>query len=475
MTADRTIAAIDQGSSSTKGAIVTRDGQRINEVSLPISIESSDESVQHDPAEILASVEKTLHGLLSTHKVAAIGLTCQRSTCLLWERDSGLPLTPALSWQDTSQSERVDELASHAAFVAQVTGLPLSPHYAAPKLSALIDSLPRGRHRAEAGEIVAGTLDAFLIRRLTGADGTEPGHAGRSLLFNLDTGSWSPRLADLFGVPVAALPPIRPSVSNRGHYRGVPVAAVAGDQQAALVGHGGWQKGVTAVHFGTGAFVLAGTGNRPLRHDKALSAVLASTPHGSRFQVEATVNSAGSAVDWACRLTGEHLDKWQKRSLDPDEVPAVFPAFRGAGAPWWEPEARALISGLSLGSPPEQLVSGVLVGVAMRVIDCVELLGKAITIDRLRLSGKLTRLRGLVGLLADASGMPVEIARDEEVGLLGIARLAIAGLEGTEGCLSEPPPLSRSRDPRWSEERVAAVRARWRAFSRAAIDLARSN
>ena len=472
MTADHAIAAIDQGSSSTKGAIVTSDGRRHDEISLPISVESSGGSVSHDPSEILASVEKILGNLLSTHQIAAIGLTCQRSTCLLWERDSGRPLTPALSWQDTSQSDRVDELAAHATLVARTTGLPLSPHYAATKLSSLIDSLPRGRQRAEAGEIVAGTLDAFLLRQLTGTDGTEPGHAGRSLLFDLEGGTWSPRLADLFGVPVAALPPIRPSASNRGQYGGVPLTAVAGDQQAALVGHGGWEDGVTAVHFGTGAFILAGTGNRALRLDKALSAVLASTPDRSHFQIEATVNSAGSAVDWACRLTGERLDEWQERPLDPDTVPAVFPAFRGAGAPWWRPEARALISGLGLDSPSEQLVSGVLVGVAMRVIDCVELLGEAVTINRLRISGKLTRLEGLSGLLADASGLAVEIADDEEVGLLGIARLAIAGLEGTERNLSEPPPLAARREPRWSEDRATAIRERWLAFSRTAIELA---
>jgi glycerol kinase len=365
----------------------------------------------------------------------------------------------------------VSELAGQASTVAQVTGLRLSPHYAATKLVSLMESLPRGRERAEAGEIVAGTLDAYLVRRLTGRDGTEPGHAGRTLLFDLESGSWSPQLADLFGIPLAALPPIRTSAGDWGEHRGVPLTAVAGDQQAALIGHGGWQKGTTAVHFGTGAFVLAGTGSSPSRLENALSAVIASANSGSRFQIEATVNSAGSAVDWACRLGGERLDDWRQRPLDPEALPLVFPAFRGAGAPWWQPEARSVISGLGLEPAGEHLLGGVLVGVAMRVLDCVELLGESVTIDRLRVSGKLTRLAGLTGLLADAGCIPVEIAADEEVGLLGIGRLALVGLDGIEERLAASPALASRRQPRWSEERAARARERWLTFSRSAIEL----
>jgi glycerol kinase len=471
MSTEKLIAAIDQGSSSTKGALITENGRRVAEISVPIDTRVDGDSVHHRPEEIAASVETVLERLLDTHQVAAIGLTCQRSTSLLWHRESGEALSPALSWQDTSQSGQARDLSSHAEWIAYTTGLRLSPHYAATKLASLIAVMPNGRRRAEAGELVAGTLDAFLVRQLTGEDGTEPGHAGRTFLLDLESGTWNPDLADLFGIPLVALPRIRPSAGHWGTYRGIPLTAVAGDQQAALVGHGGWNEGVVAAHFGTGAFVLAGTGASPLRLENALSAFIATADSTSRFQIEASVNSAGSAVDWARRLSGENLEDWRERPLDPDKLPLVFPAFRGTGAPWWRPEARPVISGLDIDQSGEQILGGVLAGVAMRVVDCIELLGQAVTARSLRVSGKLTRLSGLTALIADASGLPVEVAEDEEVGLLGIARLARAGLDESEHHLTAPPPLTSRREPEWSADHAAGVRRRWLRFSRAALEL----
>ena len=288
----------------------------------------------------------------------------------------------------------MESLADHADEVAARTGLHLSPHYAAPKLARLLDEVPDGRRRAADGELVAGTLDAFLAQRLTGEATTEPGHAGRTLLYNLDRGDWDPALCDLFGVPPTACRGCWPVPSTAGEWRGVPLVAAAGDQQAALLGHGGWRQGVVAAHFGTGAFVLAACGDRPLRRPGLLAAVLASTPSGRRFQLEGTVNSAGSAVDWACRLTGERLEEWEKRRLDPRRLPRVVPAFAGLGAPWWRPAAAAEITGLRHEHDGRSLLGGVLAGIAQRVLDCVEAIAAAgVTVTTLRVSGKLTRLQ----------------------------------------------------------------------------------
>ena len=230
---------------------------------------------------------------------------------------------------------RVERLEEHRGEVARRTGLQLNPHYAATKLAHLLERLPEGQKRAEAGEIVAGTLDAFLVRTLTGVDATEPGHAGRSLFYNLEEGTWDPWLCDLFGLPPRALPELRSSAGEWGTFHGVPLTAVAGDQQAALCGHGGWRRGATAAHFGTGAFILASTGASPQRHPGLLTAVLASTQEQRRFQIEGSVNSAGSAVDWACRLTGSRIEEFRDRPLAVDKLPWVVPAFAGLGAPWW--------------------------------------------------------------------------------------------------------------------------------------------
>jgi glycerol kinase len=468
------LAVVDQGSSSTKGALLTPTGRRHFETSLPVERRVEGASVEHDPESLAADVEEVLGRLFAAGPVAAIGLACQRSTCLLWDKESGKALTAALSWQDRSESERVDALAHHAEEISRRTGLRLSPHYAAPKLARLLREVPEGIRRAAAGELVAGTLDAFLVRRLTGQDATEPGHAGRSLLYNLDTGDWDPALCDIFGVPATALPELRSSAGDWGHFRGVPLTAVAGDQQAALLGHGGWQTGVTAAHFGTGAFVLAATGSRPLRHASLLAAVLASTGSGRRFQLEGSVNSAGSAVDWACRLTGEDLASWRQVSLDAENLPRVLPAFAGLGAPWWQARAKAAIGGLGPQVGGRELVAGVLAGVAHRVLDCVETLAEAGVVSRtLRVSGRLTRLEGLVGLLADAGQLTVEGAAEEETGLAGMARLAVAGRSGDEGPLREPPLTARRRQPAWSAGRARRERRNWRRFVQQALELAR--
>jgi glycerol kinase len=460
-----TYAVVDQGSTSTKCALVDGAGRIENELSEPTHQRTREGRVELDPEALVESVENLLGRLLATGSTRAIGLTCQRSTCLLWSRRNGDPLTPALSWQDTSQAPRTRALASHAKEVAERTGLRLSPYYAAAKLAALLEELPDGYARATEGELVAGTLDAFLMHRLTGTPATEPGHAGRTLLYNLNQGTWDGELCRLFGIPPAALPTLHPSAGLWGRYRGVPVSAVAGDQQAALIGHGGWSPGTVAVHFGTGAFVLASVGQRVHRREGLLSAVLASTRHDRRFQLEGSVNSAGSAIDWVCALTGQRLAAWMDRKLVPEQVPWIVPALAGLGAPWWRPKARGLIRGLGVSTSGEDLVGGMIFGVAMRVVDNLEAMAAAGSKpDVVRLSGKLTRLRGLVGLIADAARVPVEVSRAEETGLIGISRLAAAGLDGDEAALELTPQISRRRDPQWSTDRVEVIRRSWRAL-----------
>jgi glycerol kinase len=456
------IVAVDQGSTGTKAALLDGSGRRVAESSRPVERSVDATSVEHDAEALAAGVEACLEELAATGRAAAIGLTCQRSTCLVWERDNGRPLTRALSWQDLSEAGRVESLTAHADEVAARTGLHLSPHYAAPKLSRLLDEVPDGRRRASDGELVAGTLDAFLAQRLTGEATTEPGHAGRSLLYNLEAGDWDPVLCDLFGVPRAALPRLLSSAEPRGEWHGLPLTAVAGDQQAALLGHSGWRRGVVAAHFGTGAFVLASCGDRPRRQRGLLAAVLASTPRRRRFQLEGSVNSAGSAVDWACRVTGERLDEWPHRKLEPQRLPLVLPAFAGLGAPWWRPEAAAEITGLRAEHDGASLVGGVLVGLAHRVMDCVEAIATAgVETETLRVSGKLTRLAGLTTLLADLGQLPVEVAEEEETGLTGIARLATAALAGDEEALSKPALGHKTVSPTWSASAARQARTAW--------------
>jgi glycerol kinase len=248
--------------------------------------------------------------------------------------------------------------------------------------------------------------------------------------------------------------------------------AVAGDQQAALLGHGGWTTGTAAAHFGTGAFVLTSTGSEPVRHPGLLSAVLAATQTGRRFQIEGAVNSAGSAVDRACQLTGERLEDWRETRLDVDSLPLVLPALAGVGAPWWRPQARGLLTDGELEIVGPVLLGGVLAGVAMRVVDCLEALRETgVRLRVLRLSGKLTRLRGLVDLIADAGQIEVEVSAQEETGLLGMAKLVASVLDNDEEPLATSPATSYRRSPDWDPARAAAIRERWQRFVRRVLDL----
>ncbi|MEE8367989.1 MAG: FGGY family carbohydrate kinase [Thermoanaerobaculia bacterium] len=464
------IAVIDQGSTITKGAVYGLDGRELFTTETAVERRITSTGVEHDPHQLIAAVQQVLTAARSAAPIAAVALTCQRSTCLVWDRETGEPLTTAISWQDRSQLPRVKLLAKHADEVSRRTGLRLSPHYAAPKLAHLLESVSGGRRRAAAGEIVAGTLDAFLVHQLTGSPCTEPGQAGRTLLYNLENGGWDSFLADLFGIPLNALPEVRPSVGDGRRIGDIPLIAVAGDQQAALLGHGGWSPGVTMAHFGTGAFVLASCGEEIVRHPNLLSAVIAEVGTTRRFQLEGTVNSAGSAADWACRLTGESLAAWATREIVPEGLPWVLPAFNGVAAPWWRPEARGVIAGLTIGTQGEDILGGVLLGVAMRILDCIDALGEAgIAPEVLRVSGKLTRLNGLVGILADVGQIPVEVSALEETGLSGLAKLAIAGLTGTHDLLGEALTGAR-REPSWTADRALALRGRWRRFVRRSLD-----
>jgi glycerol kinase len=466
---------VDQGSTATKAAIVGPHGERRLERTVPVERRQNAGRITHDAedlakrlVDLIAELAEEAGPRASDGGVGALGLTCQRSTCLLWDRASGAALTPALSWQDTSESDRIERLGGQSTRrIAELTGLRASPHYAASKLAALLEEVPRGRERAETGEITAGTLDAFLIRRLTGRASTEPGHAGRTLLYELATGEWSDELCDLFGIPRAALPELLPSAAPRGEHRGLPIVAAAGDQQAALLGHGGWNAGALVAHFGTGAFVLASTAERIARHEGLLTAVVASTPRERRFQIEGSVNAAGSAVDWACRLTGRRIEDHPDRELDPRRLPLLLPGFAGLAAPYWRPAARGAIQGLTFETDPETLIDAALYGVAMRVLDCIEALEQAGAISPetpLRVSGKLTRSSALVGLLANAGQRSVEVSEDEESGLEGLRRLAEAALEGNERALGESPPPGRAVALSWSPDRATSARARWAEF-----------
>jgi glycerol kinase len=457
------VAVIDQGSSATKGAVFGEGLEVLAEDRIAIGVERDADRVEHDALEIASSVVSLLEELEGlAGPFTALGLAVQRSSCLLWDRESADPLSPVVSWQDRRHALAAERLGEPlAARVRETTGLFASPHYAALKLRGLLDRDPALRRRAERGEVIAGTLDAWLVHRLTGEPSTEPGLAGRTLLYDLERDEWSAELGAAFDIPSPALPPLRPSGGRRGAWRGVPLLALLGDQQAALLGHGGWRAGVVAAHFGTGAFVLASTGESILRHPGLLSAAIASVGGERRFQIEGAVQSAGSALDWMASRLGLDLEALESVELDPQALPTVVPAFVGLGAPWWRPRSRASIDGLELATSGADLLRGTIAGIAQRVADNVEAMREAgVEVEVLRLSGRLARRADLGRLVCELVRSRVEVAAEEESGLDGIARLAGA-VSGERAWLEYVAPPKARYAPEWSEPRCREARALW--------------
>ncbi|HEU5179558.1 MAG TPA: FGGY family carbohydrate kinase [Candidatus Polarisedimenticolia bacterium] len=433
MRSDRWVG-IDQGSTATKAILLDGAGRVVRVVTLPVATRFPASGwVEQDAEALAASVRRALGRVLEGEKlerVRGVGIACQRSTCLFWDAVSGRPLTAALSWRDVRGAAHCDKLARHARLVEQKTGLRLSPHYAASKLRWLLRRNPDLRSKARQGKARCGTLDAYLLFRLTGGDSfsTDPTHAARTLLMDLTRREWDAELLDLFGIPLRALPPIRPGAFPAGEIalRGtrLRIAATLGDQQAALLGSGCRRAGEMVINFGTGAFAALNTGRRVARVPGLLTSVAWSSEKEVRFLLEGTVNSAGSAVDWIDRLaSGRNTGTGNRLRLD--RIPIFIPALTGIAAPHWRSDRLAAILDMRPDTGAAELHEAALAGVACRVREIVERMAAAKSAPRrMVLSGGLLRDRRFVALQAAILGRRLEIPEIPEATALGAAALA---------------------------------------------------
>lgn len=430
---------IDQGSTATKACLMNRRGQMRRVVSAPVATRRPAPGlVEHDAEALYRSVRLVLGGILrgvSPHHVRAIGLACQRSTCLFWDARTGRPLTPALSWQDRRGEALCATLCEHAGSIAGKTGLRLNPHYAASKARWLLDRSPDLRRRAERGAARFGTLDSFLLFRMTRGQAwsTDPTHAARTLLMDLSRLDWDSSLLELFRIPPRALPPIRPSAFPAGIVRiggtRVRLAATLGDQQAALIGVGGTAHGAMVLNYGTGAFAALNTGARPQRVPGLLTSVAWSTEKETRYILEGTVNSAGSALAWIRGLTEPPAQP--RYPLDLSRLPILIPALAGLAAPHWRADTGAAIFDLHLSSSSRELEAATLAGIACRVREIVDRMEeRGNRPRRILVSGGLARSTDLLRLQANLLGRPIFPVLGEQATARGAALLARDGGKG---------------------------------------------
>jgi glycerol kinase len=417
-----------------------------------------------------------------------MGITNQRETSLLWERDTGRPVGRALVWQDRRTADFCRQHQADESWLSARTGLVLDPYFSATKVRWMLENDPALRARAEAGKLACGTVDSFLIWRLTGGKvhATDVTNASRTMLLNLQTAAWDDELARYFSIPTSLLPEVRASAAEYGETRGLGflpdglrITGVAGDQQAALFGQRGFAAGKAKCTYGTGAFFLLHTGDRPiLSRYRLLSTLAATLDARPQYALEGSIFIAGAAVQWlrdGLRLFGSapEIEKLAASS-DLSQMLVFVPALVGLGAPHWVPEARGVIFGLTRGATIADVARAALEGVALQVLDLIEA-ARGDTrepLSSLKVDGGMARNAWFLQFQSDILGLPVWQAAQSESTALGAAFLAglRAGVWSDLDALRRLPQDGRLFQPSLSTQERQRRITLWRRAVQAVID-----
>jgi glycerol kinase len=440
------LLAIDQGTSSSRTVIYDHDARAVASDQQEFSqIYPQPGWVEHDPEAIWKSVTAVTRGAMQkagadASDISAIGITNQRETTVIWDRETGKCVHNAIVWQDRRTAEYCQSLKSDGveATVTSKTGLKLDPYFSGTKIAWILDNVDGVRARAEAGKLAFGTIDSFLLWRLTGGrvHATDATNASRTLLFNIHTQEWDDELLAIMSVPRELLPDVRDCADDFGKAVDesiggeVPICGIAGDQQAALIGQAGLEPGMTKSTYGTGCFVIANTGERALHSENQLLTTVAMRLGGEvTYGLEGSVFVAGSAMQWL-RDEMHIIDA----APDSEEIALrtgivedvyVVPAFAGLGAPYWDPDARGAVLGLTRGSGRDDVVTATLQSVAYQTCDLINAMSEdGINPSVIRVDGGMVANNWFLQFLADVLDVPVERPDNVESTVLGAAYLA---------------------------------------------------
>lgn len=472
------VLAIDQGTSGSKCLLVDDSGEIVARGGAPLGEQHPRPGwVNQDPEEVWQSVREAVRVCLSHEdpaRVAAVGLSTQRESYLLWDRASGEAVSPLISWQDqrTSLGEDLRQPAV-AALVRERSGLPLDPMFSASKAAWLLDTYDSGRERSTRGELCLGTIDSWLLFKLTAEHLTEHGNASRTQLLNVRTGEWDEDLLRLFGVPHAALPELRSSNGPFPTLRGLdplpdgtPIHAVMGDSHSALFAHGAFTPGAVKATYGTGSSVM-GLLEGAEGLDPGLCLTVAWSLDGRRqLAAEGNIRSAGAALKWVAELLGLTPGELAELAATVEDSPVTLvPGFGGLGAPWWDEDAVGLISNLSLGTTRADLAYAAVDSIAQQVADVVEAVNRSVgPLGALYTDGGPTANPHLMQRQTDLIDTAVLRSQHSELSALGAAHLA--GLGAGLWDWSTLRTLSRERQafhPRLESDARQTSRQRWHA------------
>ncbi len=483
----KVILALDQGTTSSRAIVFDQRGEIVALAQKEFrQIFPQPGWVEHDADEIWTSQISVAHealaiARLSAKDVAAIGIANQRETTLLWDRATGKAVANAIVWQDRRTASVCEQLTAqgHADSIQQKTGLVIDAYFSATKLAWLLDNVPDCRRRAEAGELAFGTIDTWLAWKLSGGalHITDASNASRTMLFNIERGEWDEDLLAVFNVPRALLPDVKPSSATYGttdselFSASIPIAGIAGDQQAALFGQMCLTPGMAKNTYGTGCFMLLNTGEKAVASTQKLLTTVAWNLNGrTRYALEGSVFVAGAIVQWLRDGLGiiRTSADVEALALSVPNNGGVYlvPALTGLGAPHWDPHARGAIFGLTRGSSAAHLARAALEGIAHQVADVLDAMQNdaALKLTELRVDGGASQNNLLMQFQADLLGVPVIRPRVTETTALGAAYLAglAAGFWRSIDEISGQWQPERIFQPQFSEQTRALHRQGWR-------------
>lgn len=494
------ILALDQGTSSSRAIVFDHDGNMCSDAQHEFpQIFPKPGWVEHDPNEIWSSVASVAAEAISKYgingkNIAAIGITNQRETTIVWDIDTGEPVYNAIVWQDRRTSEFCDKLRAegHAGMIREKTGLIVDAYFSATKIKWILDNVPNARKRANEGKLRFGNVDSWLIWNFTrgGSHVTDVTNASRTMLFNIRTMEWDKELLDIFGIPESMLPEVRPSSGIFGYTtttlfaHEVPIAGVAGDQQAALFGQMCVEPGAVKNTYGTGCFLLMNTGDNPVQSkNKLLTTVAWKIGDEVTYALEGSIFVGGSVVQWLrdnLRVIYSSAEVESLARSVPDSGGIYFvPAFTGLGAPYWDQYARGALFGLTRGSNVAHIARAALEGIAFQVYDIVKAMQSdtGLVLRNLKVDGGASRNNLLMQFQSDILATEVLRPRITETTALGAAYLAGLGVGYWKDIeeVQNQWQMEQKFEPTGDTDRVAQELAGWHDAVRRVLTADKSN
>ena len=487
------ILALDQGTTSSRAIVFDKDSRVISVAQKEFTqIFPKSGWVEHDPQEIWESQRDTAiaalqKARLTAKDIAAVGITNQRETTVIWNRKTGEPVCNAIVWQDRRTSAFCDEIRkNYADFIREKTGLEVDAYFSASKINWILEYIKDARKQAEAGELAFGTVDSWLVWKLTGGEKhlTDVSNASRTMLFNINTLDWDKELLEIFNIPPQILPEVKSSseiygVNSINELGGIKIAGIAGDQQAALFGQLCTEKGLTKSTYGTGCFMLQNVGTQPVKSEnKLLTTIGWQIGSKTEYALEGSDFIGGAVIGWlrdSLQIIENSAEVEDLANSAPDNGGVYFvPAFAGLGSPHWNQDARGLIIGLTRGTGRAHIARAAVESICYQTADLLDAMQRdaKIELKELRVDGGATKNDSLLQFQADILQIPVVRSRITETTALGAAYLAglAVGFWKDKTELAEHWQADRTFTPQMSGKEAHELRTKWSRAVKRALD-----